>query len=331
MKKYKLIIPLIFSIPFSSIAISCKYEDYEKLEKDEQDDIKTNKLDFNPISNEGKNIKKIYDNELTKLFIETKKNYSNYRVIWNNLIRNVAILKNKLKRLAFEQKINSDKKAINYFINKWFPNSENLSKSNPLGKYLYKYELIYQDVDAVLADVNLVLESKEFIKYLKIIDDRLNGKDIRLETLQSALISIWKFINQHIFNPNKLTKNLDNVNLEDDKNSHNHSHAIINLIHELGLWHTELIKNKDTNIEAFKNEFNQMKDHIIDNVDHIEWETNFNNIIKTFEKSKDSEKKYDLTKQEFKDKGKTLLNKIKSILEKIRNDNGIKPSDLNFE
>ncbi len=95
MKKYKLIIPLTFWIPFSSIAISCKYEDYEKLEEDEQDDIKTNKLDFNPISNEGKNIKQIYDNELTKLFIETKKNYSNYRVIWNNLIRNVAILKNK--------------------------------------------------------------------------------------------------------------------------------------------------------------------------------------------------------------------------------------------
>ena len=153
----------------------------------------------------------------------------------------------------------------------------------------------------------------------------------KLETLQSALISIWKFINQHIFNPNKLTKNLDNVNLEDDKNSHNHSHAIINLIHELGLWHTELIKNKETNIEAFKNEFNQMKDHIIDNVDHIEWETNFNSIIKTFEKSKDSEKKYDLTDQKYKDKGQTLLNKIKSILEKIRNDNGIKPSDLNFE
>ena len=74
-----------------------------------------------------------------------------------------------------------------------------------------------------------------------------------------------------------------------------------------------------------------MKDQIIDNVDHIEWETNFNSIIKTFEKSKDLEKKYDLTDQEFKDKGKTLLNKIKSILEKIRNDNGIKPSDLNFE
>jgi len=81
MKKYKLIIPLTFSIPFSSIAISCKYEDYEKLEKDEQDDSPTNKLDFNPISSEGKNIKQIYDNDLTKLFIETKENYLNYRVI----------------------------------------------------------------------------------------------------------------------------------------------------------------------------------------------------------------------------------------------------------
>jgi len=81
MKKYKLIIPLIFSIPFSLAAISCKYEDYEKLERDEQDNTPTNKLDFTPISNEGKNIKQIYDNELTKLFIETKKNYSNYRIV----------------------------------------------------------------------------------------------------------------------------------------------------------------------------------------------------------------------------------------------------------
>jgi len=81
MKKYKLIIPLTFSIPFSLVAISCKYEDYEKLEKDEQDDAPTNKLDFTPISNEGKNIKQIYDNELTELFIETKKNYSNYRIV----------------------------------------------------------------------------------------------------------------------------------------------------------------------------------------------------------------------------------------------------------
>lgn len=331
MKKYKLIIPLAFSIPFSSIAISCKYEDYEKLEKDEEDNSTSNKLDFNPISNEGKNIKNIYDNELTKLFIETKKNYSNYKVIWNNLVRNVAILKNKLKRLAFEQSISFNQKAINDFINKWFPNSENLSKSNPLGKYLYKYELIYQDVDAVLADVNLVLESKEFVKYLKIIDDRINGKDIKLETLQSALISIWKFINQHIYNPNRITKNLDNINLEDDKNSHNHSHAIINLIHELGLWHKELIKNKDTNIDSFKNEFNQMKNHIIDNINHIEWESNFNSIINTFEKSKELNKNYDLNNQEFKNNGQLLLNKLKTILEKIRNENGIKASDLNFE
>ena len=49
MKKYKLIIPLTFSIPFSSIAISCKYEDYEKLEKDEEDNSTSNKLDFNLI------------------------------------------------------------------------------------------------------------------------------------------------------------------------------------------------------------------------------------------------------------------------------------------
>jgi hypothetical protein len=56
--------------------------------------------------------------------------------------------------------------------------------------YLYKYELIYQDVDAVLADTNLAFSGDEFIKYLKTIDDRLKGSDIDLATLQSALISL---------------------------------------------------------------------------------------------------------------------------------------------
>lgn len=328
--KNKLFLPIILSLPVASISISCKYEDYEKLEKDKED-IEDKKQNFIPQSKEAQEIKKLYDNELTNLFKKTKENYSNYRTIWNNLIRNISLLRNKLKKLEVEQSIITNKEYIKNFINKWFLNSSSLSTTNKLASYMYKYELIYQDVDAVLADVNLVLEAKEFIKYLKTIDDRLLGKDIKLETLQSALLSIWKFINQHIYNPNKITKNLDDVNLEEDKNSHNHSHAIINLIHELGLWHKELIKHKDLQISDFINDFNNIKSKILDNINHLEYESNFKRIIETFSKSKNPKPNYDLNKQYYKDEGQLLLNKVKTILEKIRNDAGLKESDLKFE
>ncbi|GAA8714351.1 hypothetical protein oki361_15780 [Helicobacter pylori] len=59
-----------------------------------------------------------------------------------------------------------------------------------MGLALNNYDLIFADVEAVLADTNLAFNSKQFTSNLKIIDDRLNKKDISLEKLQEGLISV---------------------------------------------------------------------------------------------------------------------------------------------
>lgn len=319
--------------------ISCRREDYEDIKNDDPNNNQKKKEDFKANAEPTKKIYEIYDRLVLPLFKDVKDNYFKYKVIWNELIKNKTRFKKKLVDLSNQQTIADNETALRDFLRKWFPDANsNKGEYKKFGMYLYKYELIYQDVDAVLADTNLAFSGDEFIKYLKTIDDRLKGSDIDLATLQSALISLWKFINSYVFNPNKITKeeDIEKQNLEDNKNSHTHSHAIINLIHEMGLWHKKLgetYESKDKNGEFIKNEFakdfeEKTEPKIVDNVNHIDWKTNWTKIKETLKEFDNKSPNYDLTKQEFKDRGQEILNSLKILLEQIAKSQGLPNLDL---
>ncbi|SYV89871.1 Uncharacterised protein, partial [Metamycoplasma alkalescens] len=46
-------------------------------------------------------------------------------------------------------------------------------------------------MDAVIGDLNLNIDNKEYLKRIKIIDQRLSGIDINLGELQENIVSSW--------------------------------------------------------------------------------------------------------------------------------------------
>ncbi|WP_412031709.1 HxHSH motif-containing lipoprotein [Metamycoplasma buccale] len=330
MKRKTLFLLSSLSLPiaFLPILISCKRPDYEKpLNPSNETPQEEKKYDIK--NAQTKSILDIYENEVKKLFIDVKANYRKYRLAWGNLKRQLDILRTKMNSLANEQTIKENEQALKTFITEWLSSKSSDLKSHKYALYLFKYSLIFQDVDAVLYDVNLVFETKEFIQHLQIVDDRLSGKDINLGTLQRSLEALWVFLNSHVMNPNKITKkeDLENINIESDKNSHNHSHAIVNLTYELGLWHEEMIKYYKQEFSLFKTAFENTSKKVLDNINHVVWKNNFSALEKTYDELKKVNPGYDLLNPNYQTKGKKLLNKIKSILEKIRDDNGI-PKDI---
>ncbi|MBN0970761.1 HxHSH motif-containing lipoprotein [Mycoplasma phocoeninasale] len=316
------ILPLLSSLPI--IAVSCSShinEDKEpKLHFDNDEDIESNeKQEIEIKSPLPQQILKLYNEDATELFNKTKENYRNYRIKYLPLKRNVEILRNKLISLAREQSIKENSEAITKFYEKWLNNDLKTLRDNPFGIFLFKYTLIFQDVDAVLADTNLVFESKEFIKHLEVIDKRTLGFDINLGEVQRSINATWSFLKSHIYDPSRITKaeNLENINIDSDKNSHNHSHAIINLTYEMGLWHEELMKHNAKQLKDFKSEFDKILPNIVDNVNHIEYENNFNKIYEILSGDNSWNNKFNLLKKSFQDDGRTLLLKIKDLLEKI--------------
>ncbi|MDC8918819.1 hypothetical protein PR244_00380 [Metamycoplasma hyosynoviae] len=341
-RKFLINLPLLSTLSFvpTISMVSCKSEDYEKLLTDDYDmPIETKKYNF--LSSEVVSIKEIYDNTLTPLFIEVKNNYFQYKKYASVFSREFSFLKNKLRELRIVQTIPNNQEKIYEFQKKWLlePNKENKIESDSLfAKYISKFLLIYQDVNAVLVDINLKLDSQEFMDHLLVIDGRLSGKDINIAKLEASLKSIWNLAKLLIYDPNRITKeeDLDKVNLESDKTSHNHSHAIINLTNELGLWHKKLGENykleKDIYIAAFK----QMISHIVDNPNQLVVNSNQQKALEALSKifetttqivggvSQEVNKDWKLESEDFKKKGQSLLDELKKKLTIIRDSQGLK-------
>ncbi|WP_203276342.1 HxHSH motif-containing lipoprotein [Metamycoplasma hominis] len=309
----------IISLPAISCTIKVNHDNEDKENLDFSDDFsgKKQKNEFNFKNKISQNIYDLYQNKIAILFNDVKTNYRGYKKIFGSLTRNLNTLRAKINSLRYEQSLKENKKILNDFYNNWLEIKSSMLKNNPFALYLFKYSLIFSDVDAVLADTNLVFETSEFLKYLKTIDDRLEGKDIDLGQTQHALQAVWDFIKAHIFNPNKLTKRemLDKINIEDDKNSHNHSHAIINLTYEMGLWHEMLKKNKLQNYEEFQKEYKIAKKHIIDNINNIDVNNNYLALKKVLDKNWSLENSYyNLLNDSFFSRAKEILKILKENL-----------------
>ncbi|WP_373439173.1 HxHSH motif-containing lipoprotein [Metamycoplasma equirhinis] len=271
-------------------------------------------------------IYKLYKDDLTNLFNKVKTRYRNYRINYVSLKRNVESLRKKLKDLASEQSIAENGSKIREFYEKWINDEINTMKDNWFAIYLLKYCLIFQDVDAVLVDTNLAFENEEFLKHLTTIDKRLSGINIELAETQRSLEALWKFLKAHIYDQNKLTKkeDLDKINIESDKNSHSHSHAIVNLTYEMGLWHEEFIKYNKTLYNDFKTAYEKILPNIVDNINHIEYNNSFKNIQKILEKSGDWTENNNLVEPSFRNESHTLLEKVKKLILEIATLEGIK-------
>ncbi|MBU4692302.1 hypothetical protein KQ875_01665 [Mycoplasma zalophi] len=314
----------ISPIIFSSLVVSCiKYpNDNEDLEF--RENILNNKQKEDIIINneDTQKIKTLYEENVLNIFIEVKAIYRQFRNQYYKLIKKTQSLKNKLPELVLDQGNEKNKNEIQKFYDKWFQINENNPK---LATALKKYELIFVDVDVVLSDVNLVFDNLQFLKSLKIIDQRLSGIDITLGQEQSEIIAAWNFLKLNLFNKNKITtlNDLQNINIESEKNSHNHSHAIINLIYELSLWHNILKKEIVNEINLFANDFEIMKQNVIDNIGQKNFQNDYDEIIKIFNLIKNSNKENSLINQELINKTEETINKIKTLLNKIAQEQGI--------
>ncbi|AWX69507.1 HxHSH motif-containing lipoprotein [[Mycoplasma] anseris] len=321
----------IVLMPLLSNIVACKRIDYE--ENIDDDIIKKEETPKFVFQNEAvKELEKLYERDILQLYVDIKANYRQYRLEWVDLKRHYNILKNKLKNLATEQTIEKNRQSLLNFVRNWLSNNANELQHNPFALFLYKYTLVFQDVDAVLVDINLVFESKEFLQYLKTIDDRLSGKDINLSLFQRAINAVWLFVKQHIYDAQKLTTkaDLNSLNVDSDKNSHNHSHAIINLTNELGLWHQKMIEEKANQYEEFKKEYEQNTKLIIDNINHVQWQRNFKIIDETFLKNDSSTTNEILLKSEFLKRGEMIVQSLRKQLLTIAKHEGLSESELNL-
>ncbi|TPE56924.1 hypothetical protein FJO69_02670 [[Mycoplasma] falconis] len=267
----------------------------------------------------------LYENDLTNLFSEVKENYRQYRLNFLPLKRNLDMLRKKIYDLAIEQKIKEDQNALFNYYNEWLQDDIEAIK-NKAASLMFKYTLVFQDVDAVLSNINLEFESNKFVQYLITIDDRLSGKEVNLSTLQNAIISTYKFLLAHIWNENHVTslQNIENQNIGADRNSHSHSHALINLTYELGLWQKQIYQAIDDNqINNFKNDYQNAKEHIIDNVNHVETDRQYEGVLKVMEYPNDIKDKYNLANPDFKNKANQLVNIFKNDLLKVAASQGI--------
>lgn len=336
MKKIKKILLPLFTLltPLPLITISCiEYpNDKEDLSLGSSLDNKDNTKEIQLKNIFTNNIKEIYLKKISKIFTSVKNTYRNYRKYYYKFIRKIEAFKNKVSALIVDQGNPKNAEAIQNFYQKWL---ENFGKEKTkLAKLFDKYQLIFQDVDAVLNDVNLVFDNQQFLKFIEIIDKRLSGIDINLGELQKAINSSWDFLKNNLFNKSKISTidNLETINIESDKNSHSHSHAIINLIFEMGLWHLLLKKNvKDENlINEFKNDFLILKDNVIDNIGQKNYESDFEFIINLFENDMDFNQENNLININFQEESTNSLNQIKEILLSIAKQEGI-DKNINLE
>ncbi|MGX9358794.1 HxHSH motif-containing lipoprotein [Mycoplasma sp. 332] len=315
----------LFGLP--AISISCiRYpNDSENVSLNESIENKSNIVEIKLENKPTLEIKKIYDNELLKLFLEVKQTYRNYRKRYIRIIRRIDAFRNKVAALIIDQGKPENSKKINDFFVKWL--EEAGKQKTSLAKLLDKYQLIFQDVDAVLNDVNLVFDNQQFIKFIEIIDKRLSGKDINLGELQKSIIDAWDFLRKNVFNEKKVSKieDLDKINIESDKNSHTHSHAIVNLTFEMGLWHLLLKKSvKDQKIIGeLKKDFKVLKENVIDNIGQKNYESDYNFLIKLFSENMDFNKSNNLINDKYQAKAKQIMESIKKILIDVAKKEGI--------
>ncbi|MDI3348127.1 HxHSH motif-containing lipoprotein [Mycoplasmopsis arginini] len=322
-----------FLIPASSlstplIAVSCGIEypdDRENIIWDNTNENKNNIKKIELQNSKTIEINQIYSQKISQIFSDVKSVYRNYRKYYVKLIRKIEALRTKVSALIIDQGNPTNSEKIQQFYIKWLEEAgKNKSK---LAKLFDKYQLIFADVDAVLNDVNLVFDNQQFIKFIETIDNRLSGKDINLGQLQKAIISSWNFLKNNLFNESKISRieDLQNINIESDKNSHSHSHAIINLIFEMGLWHT-LLKNNVKNeaqINELKQDFLILKQNVIDNIGQKNYEDDFNFIVNLFEGNMEFDEKNNLINIEFQNQAKNAMEQIKAILIEIAKKEGI--------
>lgn len=324
---WKFLIPAsLLSTPL--IAVSCGIEypdDRENIIWDNTNENKNNIKKIELQNSKTIEINQIYSQKISQIFSDVKSVYRNYRKYYVKLIRKIEALRTKVSALIIDQGNPTNSEKIQQFYIKWLEEAgKNKSK---LAKLFDKYQLIFADVDAVLNDVNLVFDNQQFIKFIETIDNRLSGKDINLGQLQKAIISSWNFLKNNLFNESKISRieDLQNINIESDKNSHSHSHAIINLIFEMGLWHT-LLKNNVKNeaqINELKQDFLILKQNVIDNIGQKNYEDDFNFIVNLFEGNMEFDEKNNLINIEFQNQAKNAMEQIKAILIEIAKKEGI--------
>ncbi|MCV3753396.1 hypothetical protein OF364_01015 [Mycoplasma enhydrae] len=333
MKKLSLFksIAIIAPICLPIASISCNYpNDTEKISLDirKKRDNDAKEIIFkNQVTND---IKTIYNEEIGTLFSDIKGIYRAYRKKYYKIVRKLNSFENKIKSLR-GQEIEENQKKVIEFYEKWLDDkSSNRAK---LSKIFDKFEIIFKDVDTVLKDVNIVFENQRFLEFIEVIDKRLSGIDINLGQTQEALNGSWKFLRDHVFNENNITKkeDIEKINIEGDKNSHSHSHAIINLIYEMGLWHLYLKDNVEnlTLIQELKDDFKILKNNIHDNIDQLNYEKDFKDLIDLFEKM-ELDQKNNLVNIEFHKRAKKIVEKVRKLLKNIAKDQGIKEVNLEF-
>lgn len=331
-KKTLLTFSLIPAFLPTILTSSCKAEDYEKIDDNiSNDDNKAEKITYN--SQIAKNIYDLYTNDMSNLFANLKTEYFAYKKEWQPLKRNYEILKSLLNgNLKFENQANANFNEYKKFLKNWFPSTDKEYKeAKNLGLALNNYDLIFADVEAVLADTNLAFNSKQFTSNLKIIDDRLNKKDIPLEKLQEGLISVWKFVVAHLFNSRKITKkeDLDKIDLKINKNSHTHSHAIINLTYELSLWHERLLKELNLEGSQLISDLEKLDEYIINNTNNINWQGNRKVIIDKLNLFKSNTIEIKINDIKFQHSGQVILDKLKLLLNSVATKEGLKK--INFD
>lgn len=330
MKKIKFILPALSLLVIPCVTIACKRPDWEepiKNNNQENQEEKNNSIAFE--SSPVNNLYSKYNGDVQKVFVDLKRNYRHYHQKFSTLKRNYLILKNKLTQLSNEQSIEENRNTIRSFISKWLDIKSN-QDVNLFSLFLSKYTLIFQDIEAVMVDINLAFESKEFLKHLKVIDDRLLGKDINLSLLQNSVNSAWIFLKQNVLDYNKLTtiENLNNINLDGDKNSHGHSHALLNMLNEISLWHIKMIEYQKQYYTEFKNDFQSMTNSIVDNINHIDVLQNFNYIDQVFINEIEYNPTESLITNATLEATNDMLNEIKTMLLNIGKSQGLKENDL---
>ena len=149
--------------------------------------------------------------------------------------------------------------------------------------------------------------------------------------MQEGLISVWKFVVAHLFNSKKITKkeDLDKIDLKINKNSHTHSHAIINLTYELSLWHERLLKELNLEGNELISDLEKLDQYIINNTNNINWQGNKKVIIDKLNLFKSNTIEIKINDIKFQHSGQVILDKLKSLLNSVTTKEGLKK--INFD
>ncbi|MBU4691172.1 MAG5150 family histidine triad lipoprotein [Mycoplasma zalophi] len=333
-----LTISTIAAISVPAIAASCAQENTENKKQ---------------TTSEFKNYENLKENyNVAKNFVinKIKVNADKFIVKAQAFTNSLKDLNNSLTEIAKSNNLNEEEKqTITNYVNTWLTIPEKVKKdqTSEYATSLNKLADISEDLELVMGTHISALNNKnnDFFENLKNIQDKLEEKNIKNDTLQSSLRNIWIFFTHTLVDPDHFTEE-EHLHEQDvnpqNSNQHNHSHAAANLYYESLEWVDDFINvinkqnNNITNKDIIINTFNNTVKPLIikaNNEKSEEINTKFTLLKNNLETliSQNSESISSSLDFKLQKDSTAILGQIKTNLEALVNELGLSKNSVEFE